>query len=97
MLFNAVALSQGSELALGPLREWIAQVRGIAINPETLGLFPAVSCAARLPTLKQAEEQIINQALRLAKDNQSQAAKLLGITRQALTRRLLGKQRRAKA
>lgn len=44
-------------------------------------------------TLKQAEEQAIAEALRLAGGNQSQAARILGITRQALNKRLLAKRK----
>ncbi len=41
------------------------------------------------PTLKEAENQVIQEALRRAKGNQGIAATLLGISRQALNRRLL--------
>jgi DNA-binding NtrC family response regulator len=42
----------------------------------------------QLPTLKQAEELLIAKAMRLANSNQSIAAKILGISRQALNQRL---------
>lgn len=41
-----------------------------------------------IPTLKQAEELLIAQALRLSGNNQGVAARYLGITRQALNKRL---------
>jgi DNA-binding NtrC family response regulator len=44
------------------------------------------------PTLKQAETVLINTALEIARNNQGSAARMLGITRQALNNRL----RRAK-
>ena len=43
---------------------------------------------ARFPTLKEAETELINRALELAKGNQGIAASLLGISRQALNNRL---------
>jgi DNA-binding NtrC family response regulator len=44
--------------------------------------------STRLPTLKRAHEQLVEEALRRANGNQAQAANLLGITRQALNKRL---------
>jgi two-component system response regulator HydG len=43
---------------------------------------------SRFPTLKEAEDYLISEALQLAKNNQGAAASLLGITRQALNKRL---------
>lgn len=43
----------------------------------------------RLPTLREAEQILINEALRRADGNQGMAAKFLGMTRQALNKRLL--------
>lgn len=43
----------------------------------------------RLPTLKEAEQVLINEALRRADGNQGIAAEFLGLTRQALNKRLL--------
>jgi transcriptional regulator with GAF, ATPase, and Fis domain len=45
-------------------------------------------CFSSLPTLKQAETALIDKALELAKNNQGTAARMLGITRQALNNRL---------
>ncbi|WP_243361398.1 sigma-54-dependent transcriptional regulator [Fundidesulfovibrio terrae] len=93
MIFNAVALCEGGVLPLEPIREWIGSVRGRS----GAELFPAVleEGAAAVPTLKQIEERTISDALRKAGGNQSVAAKMLGITRQALNRRLLTKKRKA--
>jgi DNA-binding NtrC family response regulator len=48
----------------------------------------AIKFPANLPTLREAQESLIHEAMRRAKDNQSIAAQLLGITRQALNKRL---------
>jgi two-component system nitrogen regulation response regulator GlnG len=44
---------------------------------------------ANLPTLKQAEEFLVRRALEQSKGNQGIAASLLGVTRQALNKRLV--------
>lgn len=44
----------------------------------------------KLPTLKEATQLLIDEALRRAKGNQSHAARLLGISPQALSKRLKG-------
>ncbi len=49
---------------------------------------PVCPFAGKFPTLKDAEEQLITEALRLAENNQRLAAAYLGITRQALNKRL---------
>jgi DNA-binding NtrC family response regulator len=43
----------------------------------------------RIPTLKEAEEALIAQALTLAGGNQGVAARYLGVTRQAINKRLM--------
>lgn len=48
----------------------------------------ALNFPANLPTLKEVQESLIREAMRRTKDNQSIAAQLLGITRQALNKRL---------
>jgi DNA-binding NtrC family response regulator len=48
---------------------------------------PAIKFPANLPTLKEIQEILIREAMRRAKDNQSIAAQLLGITRQGLNKR----------
>ena len=47
-----------------------------------------VSFSERLPTLKQTEQLLISEAMKRANGNQAIAASLLGITRQALNKRL---------
>jgi DNA-binding NtrC family response regulator len=47
-----------------------------------------LSFSARLPTLKQAGDLLVREAMRRANGNQTQAAKLLGISRPALIKRL---------
>jgi DNA-binding NtrC family response regulator len=97
MTFNAVALCEGQVLSLEPFKAWVASVRG-SQQPGALGLFPAVSeeTGEGVPTLKQAKELAIVEALRRAEGNQSLAARMLGISRQALNRRLLDQKRKGR-
>jgi two-component system response regulator HydG len=89
MVFDAVARHKGGVMALAAFRE--------AIGTEPLPGNEPASCAAwlshveRLPTLKEAEECLISEAVRRAGGNQGAAATLLGISRQALNKRLLRK------
>jgi len=49
---------------------------------------PLLAFSDRLPTLDQAAELLIDEALKRANDNQSIAAGMLGISHQALNKRL---------
>ena len=85
MIFNAVSRQKEKMLSLQPFREAMGyageEIRTEAAE-ETL-TFPE-----KLPTLKAATEALIEQALSRAKGNQAIAAGLLGITPQALSKRL---------
>jgi DNA-binding protein Fis len=48
----------------------------------------SITFADQLPTLKQAEQLLIDEALKRSSGNQSIAALSLGISRQALNKRL---------
>ncbi|CAD6877049.1 sigma-54-dependent transcriptional regulator [Methylomonas fluvii] len=91
MAFDAVARSQGAVLSLQSFKEAIAEHMPssgeedlASANLASSGNFPA-----RLPTLKEAEESLISEALKRAQGNQGVAAGLLGISRQALNKRLI--------
>lgn len=88
MVFDAVARQTSGVLALQSFR----QAMGLTAESPTS---PAESVEngfvhlPQLPTLKEAEEALIRAALQRADDNQGVAANLLGITRQALNKRLI--------
>ncbi|MBJ6725276.1 sigma 54-interacting transcriptional regulator [Geomesophilobacter sediminis] len=91
MVFEAVARSGGGKISLDLFKEIILRERSDALpaqggagRPEV----PPVIAFSRFPTLKEAEDLLIAQALALAKSNQGVAAAMLGISRQALNRRL---------
>ena len=91
MIFDAVAQHQGGVLSLKTFRSIAFDRRngpddGPPASPalENLSsLFPD-----SLPTLKQAEQALISEAMQRADGNQGIAAGMLGLTRQALNKRL---------
>ena len=95
MVFDAVLRHSGGVLSLESFRKAI----GARDAPPAGEGFPDAEAAAgppplfgnlsRLPTLKEAVDQLVAEALSRARDNQGIAASLLGITRQALNKRLV--------
>ena len=87
--FDAVVHEQGTILSLQSFKEAIAGKPQLAVTeqPEAPSVALVTSFANRLPTLKEAEEALIPEALRRADGNQGVAAGLLGLARQALNKR----------
>lgn len=90
MTFEAVARSASGNLGLDLFKEIIRRERlGAGEYPgQSAAEDPAAIAFTRFPTLKEAENVLINRAIALAKSNQGVAASMLGISRQALNRRL---------
>jgi DNA-binding NtrC family response regulator len=94
LLFDAVARHQGSILSLHSIKEAIGDTLPSMETELPAVPYPALTACfpERLPTLKEAEdgliEALITEALRRADGNQGVAARLLGISRQALNKRL---------
>ena len=97
MVFDAVSSHKAGVLSMTKFREIIGKGNeaagaigsiGSGTADQTTGPQGPVIFGDRLPSLKQAEEILIASALRQANGNQRIAAGLLGITRQALNRRL---------
>ncbi len=92
MVFDTVARNDSRKLPMAGFKRMISKERDLL--PITPGLLePEVAAAndnscGRFPTLKEAETHLINRALELARGNQGVAASLLGISRQALNKRL---------
>ena len=92
MIHDAMARHQRGILALASFREAMGyeqflestKTEGEPASSLLTRLFPD-----RLPTLKEAEHYLIEEALRRADGNQGVASGLLGITRQALNKRLI--------
>jgi DNA-binding NtrC family response regulator len=95
MVFDAVSRHRSRMLSMKSFEEHIgAPAKGQSSRPApTSQLSDSLRHLPRIPTLKEAEDEIIHQALERAEGNQSLAAKMLGISRQALNRRLLHRAR----
>lgn len=88
LIYDAVTQTTGSTLNLEHLKQQITinndyekqsdDFTGLEITPEL----------KKLPTIKEFNDNLIKEALRRTNNNQSEAAKILGLTRQALNKRL---------
>ncbi len=92
MIHDAVARHQRRILALASFREAMGYeqlLEGTDTEGEPASTLLTRLFPEHLPTLKEAEHYLIEEALRRADGNQGIASSLLGITRQALNKRLL--------
>ena len=89
MIFDAVARQKGRVLALEEFRKAMGVHEDHPLETSHSIDDLEFPFPAKLPTLKQMEMALIHEALHRAEDNQGVAASLLGITRQALNKRLI--------
>ena len=82
-VINAMSGHSGGVLSLEPFRSLLSDGKTAAGDPPY-----AIAFGARLPTIKQATDALVSEALRRSGNNQSTAARLLGISQQALSSRL---------
>jgi DNA-binding NtrC family response regulator len=95
MVFDAVARHQGGTLSLQAFKDAMGAGRCLlAGEPLSAPALPSQGAwdAEPLPTLKEAEDALVAAALRHADGNQGVAAGLLGVSRQALNKRLRRRQ-----
>jgi len=85
MIFNAVSRQREKMLSLQPFREAMGHT-GAA--PHLSACSEELVFPDKLPTLKDCTRRLVEEALARAKGNQAIAAGLLGITPQALSKRL---------
>ncbi|MFA6456489.1 MAG: sigma-54 dependent transcriptional regulator [Bacteroidota bacterium] len=89
LIFNAISVHTSGILSLDALRNSIALTNNEPISPSSKPVsFAQIQFPGRFPTMKEAEDSIIEEALKRAEGNQTIAAELLGITRRALNNRL---------
>jgi DNA-binding NtrC family response regulator len=90
MIFDAMAQHRSGSLGLGTFRTHMQRTHAAqpAAPDQTSLSSGAVSFGEPLPTIKQATRMLIEEALERSGNNQSLAANLLGITQQALSKRL---------
>ena len=87
MIFDAVARHKsGSVLPVKSLRKIVK--RQVSKEHAEKGRVGPVGSEGRFPTLKEAEQLHVEEAMRRSGGNQGTAAALLGISRPALNRRL---------
>jgi DNA-binding NtrC family response regulator len=85
MIFDAVSRHKTGELSLDTFEQALGT--GVGLTRQPLEEDP-LTIGARFPTLKQATSFLIEEALSRSGGNQAKAAKLLGISPPALSRRL---------
>ena len=91
MVFDAVSSHTSGRLSLETFRLHLSQKQTKSAGRLYTSTFSGQSLIAffaRLPTLKQAEQLLVDEALRRSNGNQSIAAMSLGISRQALNKRI---------
>jgi len=89
IIHDAVARSGSRILPLEPVVAAIgSDLRPPISSATVVSACPVCPFAEKFPTLKEAENLLVSEALRLADNNQRLAAAYLGITRQALNKRL---------
>ncbi len=92
LIFDLVGRSTGTTLSLAPLRERLRELRGnidATSGPRSSSMSgdKTVAFSAVLPTARELEDMLIQEALQRTGGNRSQAADLLGLTRQTVIRR----------
>ena len=89
MVYNAVSVHQSRKLSMDLFRKAMdlsdEHTRETGANLATSSL---LTFHDRLPTLKQAAELLVREAVKRSEGNQSLAAKLLGVTQPALSARI---------
>ncbi len=93
MVLEAVSSQKSDVLPLKPFRKVIGSQSGVSLESPGLQRFKSepgslVTFSPCLPTLRQVEELLIAEALERSGGNQTTAAWILGISRQALNNRL---------
>ncbi len=90
IIFDAVSRHKSRILSLDTFKSHIDKVRGTLSDITDMEHDDSllVSFSSELPTIKQATELLVTEAIQRADNNQTIAAKMLGISRQALGKRL---------
>ncbi len=95
LVFDAVSISTGEFLSTGPFKGIVAEPGIRGVGGGSAGKDVAVgsgimdfSAFSKLPTIREVEAALTTEALKRSEGNVSQAAGMLGLTRQTLSKRL---------
>lgn len=94
LVFEAVSLHRKGILSLASFQAVMgssfapAPITGTVTSTIEADLMASIRYPDQLPTLKESAGLLVNEAMRRTKQNQTQAARLLGISRPALSKRL---------
>lgn len=90
LVFEAVSLHRKGVLSLKSFHSVIGEqpTAGGFVNSAEIDPVSSVVYPEQLPTLKESADLLVDEAMRRANHNQTQAARLLGISRPALSKRL---------
>lgn len=94
MVFDAVSRNDGSNLSVKDFRPYCLTSHFKTSGQKDVSMLPdspfpdGIRFPAQLPTIKQATDELVNEAMSRAGQNQSRAATLLGISQPALNKRL---------
>ena len=90
MIFDAISQHKAGILSQEAFKTHLGRNTSAAPAPaaEAASAAPAISFAEQLPTIKQATRLLVEEALKRSGGNQSIAAGMLGISQQALSKRL---------
>lgn len=84
MIFDAIAQNSNSILPLTSFKKHITRSKITKIPIDSI----SITFADPLPTLKETTQLLIHEAMKRSENNQSTAATMLGISQQALSKRL---------
>ncbi|MBE0501438.1 MAG: sigma-54-dependent Fis family transcriptional regulator [Desulfuromonadales bacterium] len=93
MIFEALSLHKGGPLKIAAVQASPGRGLDLPLSASTpaadaADLPSTIQYPAALPTLKESADLLVDEALRRTNHNQTQAARLLGISRPALSKRL---------
>jgi DNA-binding NtrC family response regulator len=86
MVFNALSLHSSGTLSMASFSQAVGATEAVVPPPALEG--ESIVFPQRLPTIKQSVNLLVDEAMRRAKGRQSLAARMLGISRPALSKRM---------
>ena len=90
MVYDAVSLHEAGKLSMAAFKKAMGESNGRVEKSDAEETVASATCSfpPRLPSIEEAVSQLVDEAMRRAQGNQGIAAGMLGISRQALSKRL---------